>query len=101
MGRAARHLAHFLLRGLHGAGGVERCGIGQAQGAAWELPADFLSGAQRGRFHGQDGQLYVSGMYGWGCYGPKDGCLQRVRFTGGTQPLPVGWEVRRNGDDYL
>ncbi|WP_009965098.1 DUF6797 domain-containing protein [Verrucomicrobium spinosum] len=70
---------------------------GQAQGAAWELPADFLSGAQRGRFHGQDGQLYVSGMYGWGCYGPKDGCLQRVRFTGGTQPLPVGWEVRRNG----
>ncbi|MEZ0385753.1 MAG: DUF6797 domain-containing protein, partial [Verrucomicrobium sp.] len=76
---------------------VRDANSGQPQGAAWELPAEFLSGAQRGRFHPGDGQLYVSGMYGWGCYGTQDGSLQRLRFTGRDEPLPVTWEVRQNG----
>ena len=46
------------------------------------LPGDFLSGVHRGRFNPKDGQLYVSGMAGWGTYTPDDGCFQRVRYTG-------------------
>ncbi|HWB02528.1 MAG TPA: DUF6797 domain-containing protein [Verrucomicrobiales bacterium] len=70
---------------------------GQWQGAAVPLPGDFLSGVHRGRFSPQDGQLYVTGMNGWGVYAPDDGCLQRVRFTGGPVQLPVAWEARDNG----
>ena len=39
---------------------------GQPQGAAVPLPGEFLSGAHRGRFNPKDGQLYVTGMTGWG-----------------------------------
>src|SRR4029077_16189164 len=46
---------------------------GQPQGALVPLAGDFLSGAHRGKFHPGDGQLYVSGMGGWGTYTPKDG----------------------------
>src|SRR5690606_34903767 len=41
---------------------------GQVQGAIVPLPGDFRSGAHRGRFAPHDGQLYVSGMGGWGTY---------------------------------
>ena len=50
---------------------------GQPQGAAVPLPGDFLSGVHRGRFNPKDGQLYVTGMAGWGTYTPADGCFQR------------------------
>jgi azurin len=36
-------------------------------------------------------------MTGWGTYTPKDGCFQRVRFTGGETPVPIGFEARDNG----
>ncbi|OXV14994.1 hypothetical protein, partial [Klebsiella pneumoniae] len=39
---------------------------GQPQGAVVPLPGEFLSGVPRGRFNPTDGQLYVSGMAGWG-----------------------------------
>ena len=52
------------------------------------LPGEFLSGAHRGRFNPKDGQLYVSGMAGWGTYTPADGCFQRVRYTGEPGPAP-------------
>jgi azurin len=67
------------------------------QGAAVWLPGDFLSGAQQGRINPKDGQLYVSGMYGWGCYGSEAGCFQRVRYTGGPAHLPVAFEAHENG----
>lgn len=67
------------------------------QGAAVPLPGDFNSGVHRGRFSPHDGQLYVSGMTGWGTYTPDDGCLQRVRFTGGATQLPLAFEARDNG----
>lgn len=70
---------------------------GQTQGAAVPLPGSFLSGAHRGRFSPRDGQLYVSGMNGWGSYTEADGCLQRVRYTGGPAQLPVGIRTHDNG----
>ncbi len=70
---------------------------GQLQGAAVPLPGEFLSGAHRGRFNPRDGQLYVSGMAGWGSYTPDDGCFQRVRYTGHPVQLPIGFHVYQNG----
>lgn len=70
---------------------------GQPQGAIVPLPGDFRSGVHRGRFHPQDGQLYVSGMAGWGTYTPDDGCFQRVRYTGSPVQLPVDFHVHQNG----
>ncbi|MDB6139019.1 MAG: putative heme-binding protein [Verrucomicrobiaceae bacterium] len=67
------------------------------QGAVVCLPGDFLSGAQEGRINAKDGQLYVTGMYGWGCWGSQDGCFQRVRYTGGEAYLPVAFEAHENG----
>lgn len=70
---------------------------GRWQGAAVRLSGSFDSGAQTARFHPLDGQLYVSGMTGWGCYAPDDGCLQRVRYVGGEVAVPMGFEARDNG----
>ena len=67
------------------------------QGAAVPLPGDFAAGVHRARFSPHDGQLYVSGMTGWGTYTPADGCLQRVRYTGGPGQVPVAFEARDNG----
>jgi len=70
---------------------------GQAQGAIIPLVGEFLSGAHRGRFNPRDGQLYVSGMGGWGTYTPDDGCFQRVRYTGDPVQLPFEFHVHQNG----
>lgn len=70
---------------------------GQPQGAVVPLPGDFLSGVHRGRFHPLDGQLYVSGLAGWGTYASRDGCFQRVRYTGDPVQLPVKFHVHENG----
>jgi putative heme-binding domain-containing protein len=70
---------------------------GQGQGAVVPLVGDFRSGVHRGRFRPQDGQLYVSGMSGWGTYCPDDGCFQRVRYTGDPVQLPSAFHVHRNG----
>ena len=67
------------------------------QGAAIPLPGDFNAGAHRARFSPHDGQLYVSGMTGWGTYTPDDGCLQRLRYTGGPVQIPTAIEARDNG----
>src|SRR5207253_389494 len=45
---------------------------GQWQGAAVPLAGDFLAGAQQGRINAHDGQLYVTGLSGWGVYAPDD-----------------------------
>ncbi len=66
------------------------------QAATMKITGNFDSGPQCARFHPLDGQLYVSGLLGWGNYAPIDGCFQRVRFTGGS-PVPVGFETRENG----
>jgi putative heme-binding domain-containing protein len=67
------------------------------QGAVVPLVGEFLSGAHRGRINPVDGCLYVTGMQGWGSYTPADGCFQRVRPSGRTAQLPVGFHVHQNG----
>ena len=68
-----------------------------AQGGVVPLTPRFLSGAMRGTFRQQDGQLYVVGTRGWQTSGVKDGCLQRVRYTGKKLALPVALHARANG----
>ena len=70
---------------------------GVPQGAAVPLPGDFLSGVHRGRFNPKDGQLYVTGMTGWGTYTPADSCFQRVRYTGENVQLPIAFHAHENG----
>ena len=70
---------------------------GQPQGAVVPMPGEFLSGVHRGRFNPRDGQLYVSGMAGWGTYTPADGCFQRVRYTGDRVQLPREFHAHENG----
>jgi hypothetical protein len=65
------------------------------QGAAVDLGLTFLSGSARGRFRGND--LYVVGLRGWQTAAKKDGCLQRVRYTGKPFPFPVGDHVESDG----
>ncbi|MCA9101686.1 MAG: hypothetical protein KDA63_11075, partial [Planctomycetales bacterium] len=70
---------------------------GQMQGAVVPLGGEFRSGAHRGRFNPADGQLYVSGMAGWGTYSSDDGCFERVRYRGDAVQLPRGFHVYENG----
>ncbi|WP_395746432.1 DUF6797 domain-containing protein [Prosthecobacter sp.] len=70
---------------------------GRWQAAAFKISGNFDSGPQCARFNPNDGHLYVNGMQGWGSYTPKDGCFQRVRFTGGEKPVPIAFEARDNG----
>jgi putative heme-binding domain-containing protein len=70
---------------------------GQPQGAVVPIPGEFASGSHRGRMNPRDGQLYVSGMTGWGSYTPLDGCFQRVRYTGEPAQFPVGFHAVENG----
>ena len=70
---------------------------GQIQGAFYPIAGEFLSGVHRGKFNAADGQLYLSGMAGWGTYSTERGCFQRVRYTGGELPMPVGFHVHENG----
>jgi glucose/arabinose dehydrogenase len=55
---------------------------GVAQGGVWRFPLAFESGIMRPRFNPGDGQLYVAGLRGWQSGGSRDGCLERVRYTG-------------------
>ncbi|MDA9934587.1 plastocyanin/azurin family copper-binding protein [Rubripirellula sp.] len=70
---------------------------GWIQGAVVPIAGEFASGAHRGKFNPRDGQLYVSGMAGWGTYTTDDGCFQRVRYNGEKPQLPVGFHVHENG----
>jgi putative heme-binding domain-containing protein len=70
---------------------------GQPQGAVVPLEHEFLAGSHRARFNPKDGQLYVSGMSGWGTYTPEDGSFQRVRYTGTRVQLPIAFHVYENG----
>ena len=70
---------------------------GQWQGGLVPLPGEFTSGAHRGRFSPTDGQLYVTGMAGWGNYALADGSFQRVRYTGDAVMLPKRFHVFQNG----
>jgi len=70
---------------------------GEKQGGVVPFPLKFDSGIQRARFHPRDGQLWVCGLKGWQTSGPRDGALQRVRFTGGAVRMPSALHVVSNG----
>lgn len=70
---------------------------GRPQGTIVPLPGRFLSGAMRGAFRKQDGQLYVVGTRGWTSSALRDGSFQRVRYTGKKAHLPIVCEARREG----
>jgi len=61
---------------------------GLLQGGVVKLPLNFESGIMRARFNPKDGQLYVVGMKGWQTSAAKNGCFQRVRYTGKPANLP-------------
>lgn len=67
------------------------------QGGVMPLPGDFLSGAHRVSFNELDGHLYVAGTDGWQSYAKENGSLQRLRYTGGSWPLPEQVETHGNG----
>jgi len=67
------------------------------QGAVVPMEGNFLAGVMRGDFHPKDGQLYVAGLDGWGDYSIEDGCVHRVRYTGGKVRKPSGFKVYTNG----
>lgn len=67
------------------------------QAAATRISGNFDSPPQCARFNPNDGHLYVNGMAGWGSYAPGTGSFQRVRYSGGEQPVPIGFEARENG----
>jgi hypothetical protein len=69
---------------------------GVKQGGIVQFPLKFDSGIMRARFHPVDGQLYVAGLKGWQTVSARDGCLQRVRYTGGKLLMPVGLKTQRD-----
>jgi hypothetical protein len=71
--------------------------VGISQGAVLNLPGRLLSGPNRGSFSAQDGQLYIAGSTGWQTAAARDGCLQRIRFTGKPVYLPTAWHAHSNG----
>jgi hypothetical protein len=75
---------------------VEEVG-GIPQGGVVRFPLAFASGVLRARFHPKDGQLYVAGLKGWSTSGNRDGCFQRVRWTGKPYCAPRSMRVRKEG----
>jgi type 1 glutamine amidotransferase len=67
------------------------------QAGAVDLGLQFLSGVARGRFRPEDGYLYLVGLNGWQTAAVRDGCLQRVRYTGKKVLLPVALAAHTNG----
>lgn len=69
---------------------------GMVQGGTIQLPLNFESGIMRLRFNPVDGQLYVCGLKGWETNAGRDGCLQRVRYTGKQVGLPCDLHVLKD-----
>jgi cytochrome c2 len=61
---------------------------GLMQGAVTRFPLEFDTGAMRGVFHPNSGQLYTCGLYGWAGNKTKPGGLYRVRYTGKPAHMP-------------
>lgn len=64
---------------------------GMMQGAVTRFPLEFETGAMRGVFHPQTGQLYTCGLYGWAGNKTRAGGVYRVRYTG--QPVRMANEL--------
>ena len=68
------------------------------QAAIVALPFQFDAGLMRIKLNPADGQLYATGLSGWqGPPGGKDGCLQRLRYTGKPIKLLDDVQVQSEG----
>jgi putative heme-binding domain-containing protein len=71
---------------------------GRMQGGVCPFPLKpFPTGIMRPRFHPQNGQLYVCGMFAWAGNQHEPGGFFRVRYTGKPVYLPVGLQARKRG----
>ncbi len=68
---------------------------GQPQGGLQRLPIpDFPTGTMRGRFHPENGHLYLCGMSAWGTAQlHQAGGFYRIRKTDAPAHLPIGLRV--------
>ena len=78
---------------------VEKTASGVVQGGVVKFPFKFASGVMRGRMNPVDGQLYAVGMRGWQTDGQREGCFQRVRYTGKPANMPLEAKVTKTGLD--
>lgn len=85
-----------LQEGIHIPDAPDCCGY-VVQGGVVKFPVQFQSGTMRARFHPKDGQLYVAGLRGWQTTGLKNGCFQRVRYTGAPVNMPIAMHARKDG----
>lgn len=69
----------------------------QMQGGVARFNVNFDSGVMRARFSPVDGQLYVTGLRGWQTTATRNGCFQRVRYTGDIVRMPMELKVTRRG----
>lgn len=68
------------------------------QGGMIELPMPaFPTGVMRGRFHADDGHLYLCGMFAWAGNATHPGGLYRVRCTGQPTGLPLSLQAHQWG----
>ncbi len=70
---------------------------GVPQAGAVDLGLQFLSGIMRARMNPKEGHLYLCGMDGWQTAAIRDGCLQRLRYTGKKPALPISLAVHKEG----
>jgi hypothetical protein len=67
------------------------------QAAVFKFPFKFQSGSMRGRMNPVDGQMYLVGMKGWQTDAARDGCFQRIRYTGKPANMPLEAHVTSSG----
>ena len=70
---------------------------GVHQGAYVPLPIVLPTGLMRGRFNPADGDLYLSGMFGWSSNQTEPGGFYRVRRSNAAFPVPLGVRAVEDG----
>jgi hypothetical protein len=70
---------------------------GQVQGGAVRFPLEFATGLMRPEFRPKDGQLYLSGLFGWGTRQRNIGGFYRVRYTGKPIYMPKELHATKDG----
>ncbi len=71
---------------------------GVVQGGVIAMPIPAMpTGIMRGRFHPQDGQLYVAGLFGWAGDKTRPGGFFRIRYLNKPVHLPVALHATTEG----
>jgi len=72
---------------------------GQRQGGIVDVPQlQFYTGVMRGRFHPEDGNLYLCGMSAWSTSkNMRTGDLYRIRYTGNPVTVPIKLNAEEDG----